>query len=812
MLKNYFNVALRNLLKHKFYSLINVLGLSIGLTCFLLISLYVIDETNYDSFHKDGDRIHRMDFTGNINGSEFITTLASAPVAQTMVEEFPEVEDATRIRTSGNWVIRRKNEENSYNEEEVAYADKNFFTFWDFKLLQGDAKTCLDRPNTLVISQSMADKLFNGADPIGQIVVLDNKDDWEITGVYQDMPSNSHFSYTFMLSMESREEAKSKMWMSFNFNTYLKLQKGFQPSKLEQKFPDLIQKYIGPEIEKFMGASLEEFYEAGNVAGFSLFPLKDIHLKSDKLGELGNNGDIKYVLIFSAIALFILILACINFMNLSTARSAGRAKEVGVRKVMGAHKSQLRKQFLTEAFLITLISMVIAYVLSMLLLGQFNALAGKEMIFSNLFSFKFILIMIGILLVVGILAGSYPAFFLSNFRPVEVLKGKLNLGLKGGGLRSTLVVIQFCVSIIMIIGTAIVYQQLSYIQNKKLGFSKDHVVLIHDPWVMDDKAESYKNEVLQYSNILSGTLSGFLPVPSNNNSNVWFPGASATKNESYVFGEFRIDHDYLSTLDIEIKEGRNFSRDFPSDSAAVILNESAVERLGWANPIGRKLSTYDGNPDDNEPSIATYTIIGVVKNFHFQSLKNKIEPLLFELGKSRGFLSLKVSSENIPSTISFLEDKWRDFAPGQPFEYSFLDQRFNDMYKNEQKLGQIFGVFAFLAIFIACLGLYGLAAFTAEQRNKEIGVRKVLGASIMSIITLLSKEFLKLVGVAFIIAAPIAYFAMKNWLYDFENRTEINIWVFAFAGVISLAIAWLTMSYQSWNAARVNPAKSLKDE
>ncbi|GAB4230962.1 MAG: ABC transporter permease [Ekhidna sp.] len=809
MLKNYFNVALRNLVKHKFYSLINVLGLSIGLTCFLMISLYVLDELSYDNFHTHADRIYRMDFTGNINGSEFITALASAPAGPTMPNEFPEVEAATRIRSIGNRTLTKKGTTNAYNEEDITFVDSNFFQFWDFNLINGDPQTCLERPNTLVLSKSMAEKVFGNENPVGQSVVL-AEEDWEVTGVYEDMPSNSHFGFNVLLSMAGLQEAQQTFWMSFNFNTYLRLQEGFNPSDLEAKFPDLIEKYIGPEIEQFMGASMYEFFEAGNSAGFFLFPLKDIHLTSDKLGELGANGDMKYVLIFTAIALFILILACINFMNLSTARSAGRAKEVGVRKVMGAYKSQLRGQFLTEAFIITFISIAIAYGLSFLLLGQFNSLADKTLAFDSLLSSAFLLIMLGVLVVVGFLAGSYPAFFLSRFRPVEVLKGKLNIGLKGGGLRSTLVVLQFCVSIIMIIGTAVVYQQLSYIQNKKLGFSKDHVLMIHDPWMMGEQVNAFKSEVLEYASIKSGTLSGYLPVPSSNNNNLWFPGANPTKDESYVFSEFEVDHDYISTLGIEVIEGRNFSREFPSDSMALLINEVAAERLGWDEPIGKKLSTYGGSQDN--PTVETYTVIGVVKNFHFRSLRNSIEPLVFQLDRSWGYLSLKVDGSNIPATIDFLKEKWIEFAPGQPFEYSFLDQRFNDMYESEQKLGQIFGVFAFLAIFIACLGLYGLAAFTAEQRTKEIGVRKVLGASIMSIITLLSKEFLKLVGIAFLIAAPISYYFMNTWLQDFENRTNINFMVFLLAGILALVIAWVTMSFQSWNAARVNPAKSLKDE
>ncbi|MEM8937826.1 MAG: ABC transporter permease [Bacteroidota bacterium] len=809
MFKNYFNVAFRNLVKHKFYSFINVSGLSIGITCFLLISLYVLNELKYDTFHRDADTIYRMDFAGNINGSEFIIAQSSAPAATTLKEEYPEVLDATRFRNTGNWIIRRKEEDNAYNEDDVIFADKNFFEFWDFELVSGDPKSCLERPNTLAISQTLATKIFGDQNPIGEIVILDNKEDWEVTAVYEDMPSISHFSYEMLLSMENTEDAKSKMWMSFNFNTYLKLQAGFNPKELEAKFPPLIEKYIGPEIQKFLGASLDEFFEAGNSMGFSLFPLIDIHLYSDKMGELGVNGDFKYIIIFTAIALFILILACINFMNLSTARSAGRAKEVGVRKVMGAYKSQLRKQFLSEAFLITFISILIAYLLSFLLLNQFNELSNKELLFSDLLSTQFILVIMAVLIIVGFLAGSYPAFFLSKFKPVEVLKGKLNLGFNGGGLRSTLVVLQFCVGIIMIIGTAIIYQQLSYIQNKKLGYSKDQILMVHDPWLIDE-AISYKNEALQFSNILSGTMSSFLPVNTANNNNAWFPGSNATENETYVFHEFVVDHDYMETLEIEMAAGRSFSKDFPSDSSAVVINEAAARRLGWDNAVGKTISTFDGNQDTTY--VSSYKVIGVVKDFHFSTLKNSIEPLVFELGRSKGFVSFKISGENISATIDYLESKWNEFAPGQPFQYSFLDQRFNEMYENEQNLGQIFGVFAFLAIFIACLGLYGLAAFTAEQRTKEIGIRKVLGASIMSIITLLSKEFLKLVAIAFMIAAPIAYYFMYQWLQDFENRTNINVTVFLLAGIIALVIAWVTMSFQSWNAARVNPARSLKDE
>lgn len=809
MLKNYFNIAFRNLIKHKFYSLINVLGLSVGLMCFLQITLFVKDEMTYDNYQTDIDQVFRMDFTGNINGSEFVTALASAPAAAAMVRDFPEVEEAIRFRETGNWILKKNGSEDAFNVEDVVYVDHNFFSFFDISLIAGDPLTCLKRPNTLVLSKKEAEKIFGQGEVVGQVVKLDNDKEMEVTGVFE-IPRNAHFNFDMMFSMEHLEEAKSKMWLGFNFNTYLKLKEGADADALTAKLPDVVQTYIGPEISQYMNTSMEDFLAAGNALGFSLFPMKDIYLKSQKLGEFQLNGDIKYVYIFTAIAAFILALACINFMNLSTARSAGRAKEVGVRKVMGAQKPQLIGQFLAEAMLITLASILLAYVLSFAALPYFNKLAGRSIELAQLFSVEFFAMMVGILVIVGLLAGSYPAFYLSKFRPVETLKGKLKSGMKASGIRSTLVVLQFCVSIMMMIGTAIVFQQLSYIQNKKLGWSKEHIVMIHDPWMMGDKAEAYKNEALQYADILSGTMSSFLPVNTSNNNNAWFPGTSPVQQQTFVFHQYRVDHDYLETLGLELTEGRSFSKDFPSDSSAVLINETAMAMLGWNEAVGKTISTFDD--DEDSTFYASYKIVGVLEDFHFTSLKNRIEPLVFQLGKSKGYVSFKISAENIEKTLDFLEDQWHAFAPGQPFAYSFLDDRFDEMYRSEQKLGEIFGVFAFLAIFIACLGLYGLAAFTAEQRKKEIGVRKVLGASIFSIITLLSKEFLKLVLISFTIGSVAAGFLMNKWLQDFENRTQIDVLVFILAGTVSLMIAWVTMGFQSWNAARVNPARSLKDE
>lgn len=808
MIRNYLTVAFRNLQKQKFYSAINILGLSIGLTCFLFIALFVTDEFSYDRHHRQSEQIYRMDFSGSINGNEFITALMSAPAAKTMVADYPEVADAFRFRTTGNWFIKRKDEELTYKEENVIYADENFFDFWGYNLISGDPKTCLNRPKTLVLDQTTARKIFGDDDPVGQTVVLDNETDYEVTGVYEDFPANNHFHYNVMITMHDREEARQNFWMSFNFNTYLRLAEGSTAASLEAKFPELVDTKLGPEIKQFMNMSLDQFANSGNYAGMYLFPLKDIHLHSDKLGDLEANGDIKYVYIFSAIGIFILMLACINFMNLATARSANRAKEVGIRKVMGAFRSQLIRQFISEAMLISLISTILSFGLAASLLYYFNELSGKSLTIDRLFSSDFILIMTAIMVVVGLLSGSYPAFYLSKFRPAETLKGKINLGFKSGRIRSILVVLQFTVSIIMIVGTAIVFKQLSFIQNKKLGFNKDQIIMINDAWILRDNVQPFKNEALRDSRIKGATVASFLPVGTSNNNNVYYVGQNVNTGETHILNNHYIDHDYLTTLGMHIKTGREFSRDFPSDSTAVILNETAAKQMGLT--VNDYVSNHHGEQDSLYG--VSYKIIGIVEDFHYESLRENINPLVFHLGKRSGYVALKVEAGDTKSTIAHLNRIWDEMAPGQPFSYSFMDDRFDRIYANEQKIGQIFGVFAFLAIFIACLGLFGLASFTAEQKRKEIGIRKVLGASVSHIVNKLSFNFIKLVVVAFLLASPLAYFGMSAWLDDFVYRTDIQIWVFAVAGLAACTIAWLTMGFQSWKAARANPVTSLRNE
>ncbi|WP_258105518.1 ABC transporter permease [Marinoscillum sp. MHG1-6] len=811
MYKNYFSVALRNLLRHKFYSLINILGLTIGLVCFMMIALFVLDELSYDKFFKDSDRTYRVDFIGKLNGAEIKASTVGPPVARSLKADYPEVEESTRLRVTGNWFIKEKGTVETFKEETVLMAEQNFFEFFGLPMVYGDPATCLERPNTLVMDLSTSRKMFGDENPVGKVLVLDNEADYEVTGVYEDIPQNAHFHHNILLSMKTFKWTEDNdNWLNTSFHTYLKLSKGTTKEEFEAKFPEVIDKYCAPLIKRFLNMEMSEFMNGDNGLSFELFPLGDIHLYSAYNDELANNGDIKYVFIFSIIALFILTLACINFMNLSTARSANRAKEVGVRKVMGAFKRQLIIQFIMETIFLTFVSFLLAIVLTIILLPYFGELASKTMDFGVLISPKYLLIMLIVVVAVGVAAGSYPAFYLSAFKPAEVLKGKVVQGVKSGPVRSILVVFQFSISIIMIIGTAIVFDQLSFIQNKKLGFDKEQVIMVKDVWILREAAGAFGDEVRKNANVISSSLSNFTPVTDNGNNDLHFTDPVSTSENSLVINEAWVDADFDDVLGIQLREGRFFSKDLPSDTAACIMNVAAIKAFGYEDPIGKKLYSIEG--DENGEYTVGYRIIGVMEDFHFKSMKSKIEPLVLKVGKYPSWLLVKTGTGDIAETLDFLKRTWSDFAPGQPFAYHFMDQRFDQIYVGERKVGQVFTVFAVLAVIIACLGLFGLAAFTAEQKTKEIGVRKALGASVSDIVNLLSINFLKLVMVAFFVAIPVSYMAMTKWLEDFAYRTDIRITTFVMAGFLAMVIAWVTISSQSWLAARANPVKSLRDE
>ena len=808
MFRNYLKIAFRSLWRNKGFSLINILGLAIGIAVCLIILMFVNNELSYDRYNTKADRIYRIYFQGDVQGEKLKESTVMPPVAQTMKADFPEVEEATRIRDYGfpKLIIGDK----SFREDAFAFVDSNFFNVFTLPFLQGDARTALIEPNTVVITEAVARKYFGNRNPMGQIISFNdkNKAPCKITGVIENVPVNSHFHFDFFASMAGLPESKVPTWMSSNFYTYLVLRKDFDYMKLEAKLPNLVEKYIGPQLFKAMGMTLAEFKGKGNVLSFHLQPLTDVHLHSDFANDLSQPGDIRYVYIFSAIALFMLLIACINFMNLSTAAASKRAREVGIRKVLGSRKPELIRQFLLETIVITAIALLIAILFIKLALPVFNNLASQNLELNFAAYPLLIPLLLLLVLVVGVLAGSYPAFYLSSFKPVMVLKSKITGGRKSIGLRSGLVVFQFFISILLIVCTLVVYNQLFYIQHKKLGYDKDKVLVLQNTWMLNKNQDSFRQFVINDPRVVSVSCSGYLPAGSSNNNNFF---VSPGENTSQVIKTLRydVDENYISTLGIQLLEGRNFSKQFSTDSGSVILNEAAAVAFGWRKgAVGKTISRIN-----NEGRKEVYSVIGVVSDFHFRSLHERISPLVMAFSPDQGTLIVKLrANADIPALTEILKKRWSEAGAEDPLSYSFLDERYNNTYKTEQKMGLILGIFAGLTIFVACLGLFGLAKFTAAQRTKEIGIRKVLGASVAQVTGMLSKEFLVLVLVACVIAFPVAWWAMNNWLQDFAYRISISWWIFALAGVTIILIALFTVSFQAIKAAIANPVKSLRTE
>jgi len=807
MLRNYFKIAFRNLWKNKGYSAINILGLAAGLATCLLIILYVWDELSYDKFHEKADRIYRVDSDIKFGGTDMKLAVCSDPMGATLKKDYPQVEQFTRIYASeGSKLIKKGNE--FINEPKIAFADSTFFDVFTFPLIAGNPKTALNDPNTAVISESGAKKYFGTIDALGKIIETDDKTAFKVTAVMKDMPLNSHFNYDILLSMDNVDYQFGN-FLSHNFHTYIVLQKGTNPAIFKKFFLDVLQKYIVPQAQVFMQIkSMDEFEKTGNHLEYRLMPMTSIHLHSDRFPELAPNSDIQNVYIFSFVALFILLIACINFMNLSTARSANRAKEVGIRKVLGTERKTLIWQFLTESTLVSFIALFIALGITFLILPFFNEVSNKSLNFTNLFKSGFLPILLLTPLAVGLIAGSYPAFYLSSFQPITVLKGKLAAGFKKSSLRSTLVVTQFATTIILIIATIIVFNQLNFIQNRKLGFNKNQVLLIDNTYVLGKQAEAFKLEVKKITGVNSASLSSYLPVSSSSRSdNTYSKEAVMDARNGLNMQTWRIDEDYLTTLGMELVKGRNFSKEFGTDSNAIIINETTASLLGYGDPIGKNL--YES---DNDNKLVPLNIIGVVKNFHFESLRQNVGPLCFKLQRSTGISIFRINTTDTKSLVSKVESIWKKMAPGMPFAYRFLDESFDNMYRSEQRIGKLAIAFAILAIIIACMGLFGLATYASEQRVKEIGIRKVLGASVSNITQMLSKDFLKLILIASLIAFPIAGWAMYKWLQNFAYRIDIQWWVFLVAAAIALFIAMVTISFQAIKAAVANPVKSLRTE
>ena len=812
MFKNYLILTLRNLWRNKAFSAINIFGLSIGIASCLLIVLYVLHEVSYDRHFSQAEQIYRVAFLGQVNENPLADALAGAPVAAQLKASFPEIQEATRLYTfGGKPYVSYKDKR--FKEEAFAYADPSFFKLFDFSFLKGNPATALIEPKSVVISASLAQKYFGTEDPLGKLFQFKTWNTaYKVTGVIADMPANTHFHFDMLATMVDLDDAKDKGWLNFNFYTYLLLRDGSRIRDLEAKLPTEVDRFIGPEIQRALDIDLGTFRKAGNDFRAILQPLTSIHLQSHFDTELGANGNIQYVYIFLAIAGFMLLIACINFINLSTAASARRAKEVGVRKVLGSAKKQLIVQFLSESVLLAFGSLVIAVGLVILVLSAFNNLIQRTISLQIFTDYTFILGLILFGLLVGILAGSYPAFFLSSFEPVTVMKGNYSAGIvkgkpsgwfSGFQIRSGLVVFQFFVAIVLLASTVVVYRQLNYMQNKPMGYSKEQVLVIQDSDILDDNEKIFKEKARQNPQVVSVSVSGNVPVGSSGiSNNGFFPQENRTGIVS--LRKYQVDHDYLTTLNISLTQGRNFSRDFATDSAGILLNETAVRAFGWEKaPLGKKLIGGDEK---------VYTVIGVIKDFHYESLHQKIGPLAMTLGDNSGSILVKIRTDNIPAVLDSFKQTWHELTDKAPFTYSFLDERFAKVYQAEQRISKIVAIFAGLTIFIACLGLFGLTTYTAQQRTKEIGIRKVLGASVSNIVLLLSKDFVKLVLLANVLALPLAWWGIHRWLQGFAYQVEIGWNIFTLVGILAIGFALLTVSFQAIKAAMSNPVKSLRTE
>ena len=796
MLKNYLKIAFRNLIKSKAFSFINIAGLAIGLSGFILISLYIRQELSYDDFNKKADRIYRpveIQRPAGVPVQNVAVTMG--PLAGALKNDFPEVEEAGRIMPAPTFycVVGDK----GFYESEIVYADPEILKIFTIPFIEGDPTRALTEPNTIVLTKSAAEKYFGNEDPLGKMFTVHQmfgRSEMKVTGVIKDYPENSHLHFSMLASLSTLTNVLPwlKSWDTNTLATYVLLKKGVDKAQLETKFPEFINKY----------------HKGDDSYSFSLYlqPLRDIHLYSDNIIYQTfnyNQGSIVKVYTFSTIAIFILLIACINFMNLSTARSAKRTKEVGIRKVLGSSRGNLVIQFIGEAVIIALFSFILAALITEFAFPYFKQIFNIKLDFQLESNIGFMLEMLAVTIVVGIISGLYPAFYLSKAQPVQSLKNFRNR-FSGSLLRKTLVVSQFAIAIILIISSGIVMDQMSFIKNKSLGFNKEQLLYVPIRGKSErNNLELLKNELLQNNKIASASaVSG--PVGASGSQGT--ETAIGDEEQNLMMRKSYVDYDYFKTMQLQIVEGRAFSKDYPTDSSsAVVLNQTAVKKFGWKNPIGKQIK------DD-----PVRTVIGVVKDYNFTSMHAEIEPQIIRIAKDDDIqinnLLIRIKPGNMTQTVSYIEETWDKVNQGKPFEYTFVDDYFNNIYKSDLNTEKLFKTFAFIAILIACLGLFGLASFTAEQKTKEIGVRKVLGSSVSAIVLLLSKEFIKWVLISCLIAFPVAYFLMDDWLTNFAYRTEISVFVFFAAALLTILVALLTVSYQAVKAALADPVKSLRYE
>ncbi len=794
-------------MKNKGFTFINVLGLALGLATCLLIVFYVFDELSYDRYNTKANRIYRLNNDIKFGGLENAYAVTPAPAAAALRADFPEIEQVARFRNRGGNQVKKGTQD--IQEDRMVYADNNIFDVFTLPMIAGDPARALVDPHTMVITEDIAKKYFGHVNAVGQVLTVNDSVQFKVTGIIKNIPKQSHFHFDFYMSMSTLPESKTTTWFSNNFSTYILFKPGVDPKNFAAKLPHFMVRHAGSQLQAILHMDFKTLEKNGSYFRLSIIPLTKIHLQSYCIDEIEANGNISYVYIYSATAIFILLIACVNFMNLSTARSANRAREVGVRKVLGSPRSALIAQFLTESILVTLVGAVIAVVGAWCMLGLFNQMSGKDLTVTPEILGWLIPALLIIIVVVGCLAGSYPALFLSGFQPIKVLKGKLAGGFKGSRLRSVLVVVQFAISIFLIVGTMVISNQLKFIQNKDLGYHRDHVLVVQNVWALGKSAKTFKDEVKQVAGVQNATLSDALPTDENSNSTSYFKDPVIDQKRSVLTFNWNIDEDFIPTLGIKMAAGRNFSKDMATDSMGVVINEAFAKQLGYANPINQPLYTP---ADQMVTKTDQYHIIGVVKDFNFKSLRTNVTPLVFQLNPNIANLSIRINSGDIPSLMAKIKDKWKGLSPNRLFSYTFLDAKFDALYRSEERMGAISIAFTTLAIIIACLGLFGLAAYAAEQRTKEIGIRKVLGANVSGIVNMLSKDFIKLVLIAIFIAVPFAWWAMHGWLQGFAYKQNMQWWVPALASFSAILIAFITISFQAIKAALTNPVTSLRSE
>ncbi|MEE9462738.1 MAG: ABC transporter permease, partial [Bacteroidales bacterium] len=808
MIANIIKVAFRNLFKHFGYSFINILGLAIGLASTIFIFLYVINELTYDRFHEKSDRIYRAWILGNMPGTEMRHAVTSPPMMEAMLMDYPEVESAVRLRQMGGRLVRTGDRKFHETEREFIFTDSSFFDVFSFKLLEGNPETCLKEPRSIVLTEEYASKYFGDDNPMGKTFRIEQDSNfYVVTGVMEDIPVNSHIHFKMLGSLCTFEQSRSTNWVNHNFHTYFVLAPGTDPVEFESRMQDMVEKYVGPMVEQFMGINLDQFRESGNSYGYRLQAMTDIHLYSDLQYEMEPGGNPMYVYIFMVVAILILIIASINFMNLATARSTTRAREVGLRKVVGSSRSLLITQFLTESVFLSIFAMIIAVVIVFLLMPGYNNLIRLDLdfdIFSNNWNIP-LLILFAIF--VGLLAGSYPAFVLAGFKPVAVFKTETKGSASKSFLRNLLIILQFTVTIVILLGTFMVSRQLAFMQKKDPGFDKEKVLIVHRSDGLGQKINAFKEEIGRHSNIINVANSTHVPSYQYWQNAHWLEGWD--RSDIFLLSSCYTSYNFDQAMGLEMVEGRFFSPDIPTDSFAVIINEASLKAFDIKDPLNTRFYNpgEDGEPDEFIP------IIGVVKDFHFESMQEEIHPMAihFMIGNWEGVLVVKLGEGNMQETVEFVQQKWEDFGTEHPFEYSWMDDTFNKLFDTERRTGMILVIFSILSVFISCLGLLGLISYTTNQRTKEIGIRKTMGASVNIVMFLLSKETLRLLGISSLIAIP-AYFGIRTWLQNFAFHIDFNVIVYALVllGVtlVVLIVALLTVSYNSYQAATANPAES----